>query len=54
MLQENNMKDLIRLTDLSRDDIQEIFETADHLCIEKSNLLGGKSIVLFFLRGWFI
>lgn len=42
------MKDLIRLTDLSRDDIQEIFETADHLCIEKSNLLGGKSIVLFF------
>ena len=43
------MKDFIRLTDLTRDDITEIFSIADRVAAgEFSDFLRGKTVVMFF------
>ncbi len=46
---ENSMKDFIRITDLSRSDIKEIFCLADELSSKQQSApLVGKTVVLFF------
>lgn len=43
------MKDLLRLTDLRADQVQEIFQIADEVgCGKYKGLLQGKSVILFF------
>ena len=43
------MKDFIRITDLTQNDIDTIFQLADDLCDGKdAGSLQGKSIALFF------
>lgn len=43
------MKDLLRLTDLRSDQVQEIFRIADEVgCGKYKGLLQGKSVILFF------